>query len=283
MNEDSAAHKTGSSPNWSDLSPRLISAAVLLAITIFAVFAAGPLFALVVSVAFALVYREWDVMVRTAPLTRFSYFLVGIIALVPLAAVAGGPWAGWLIVSFALVLAFFVERQHFAWRAFGLAFIGAVIIAIVSLRGSGSPGFAACFFLGSTVWMTDTGAFFSGRLFGGAKLSPGISPGKTWSGAIGGLIVGTLSGLFFWALMTTSPLWIGVLLAAATSIAGQLGDLSESWLKRRFRIKDSGDLIPGHGGLMDRLDSLSFGAIFVFIVGFIHAGPNMSPAGFLIW
>lgn len=283
MSEDPAVKKLATPPNWSDLSPRLISAAVLLAITIFAVFAAGPLFAVVVSVAFALVYREWDVMVRTAPLTRFSYLLIGIIAVVPLAAVAGGPWSGWLVVIFGLILAFFIESKHFAWRAVGLIFISAVIIAIVAIRGEGSPGFAACFFLGATVWMTDTGAFFAGRFFRGAKLSPGISPGKTWSGAIGGLVIGTLTGVLFWAFMTTSPLWIGFLLAAATSFAGQLGDLSESWLKRRFRIKDSGDLIPGHGGLMDRLDSLSFGALFVFIVGFIHAGPNLSPAGFLIW
>ncbi len=137
--------------------------------------------------------------------------------------------------------------------------------------------------LGAVIWLTDTGAFFTGRQIGGEKLAPGISPGQTRSGAIGGFIVGTLAGIVIWHFVTPSPLWIGLLLCGAMSILGQLGDLAESALKRRFRIKDSGDLIPGHGGLMDRLDSLTFGALFFYGVGALHLGTAAVTAGFLNW
>ena len=93
-----------------------------------------------------------------------------------------------------------------------------------------------------------------------------------------------LAGLVVWLLVVPqSPWWIGLAIAAATSVVGQVGDLSESAIKRRFRVKDSGDIIPGHGGLMDRLDSLTFGALFMFIVGALHAGGQSVAAGFLFW
>jgi phosphatidate cytidylyltransferase len=131
--------------------------------------------------------------------------------------------------------------------------------------------------------MTDTAAFFSGRQIGGEKLAPDISPSKTWSGALGGLALGTGAGLFVWILLTDSPWWIGIVLSAAISVLGQVGDLSESAIKRFFRIKDSGDIIPGHGGLMDRLDSLTFGVFLVVIVGAAHAGFGAVAEGLLHW
>src|SRR5690606_29222236 len=103
------------------------------------------------------------------------------------------------------------------------------------------------------------------------KLAPDISPSKTWSGAFGGLALGTGAGLLVWIWFTDSPIWIGLILSAAISVLGQAGDLTESAIKRFFRIKDSGDIIPGHGGLMDRLGSVSFGGVVVVIVGPAHA------------
>jgi phosphatidate cytidylyltransferase len=131
--------------------------------------------------------------------------------------------------------------------------------------------------------MTDSAAFFTGRQIGGEKLAPDISPSKTWSGALGGLALGTAAGLVVWILATDSPWWIGAGLAALVSVFGQLGDLSESAVKRRFRIKDSGDIIPGHGGLMDRLDSLTFGVLFIFLVGLLHSGSSDIAGGILFW
>ncbi len=129
-------------------------------------------------------------------------------------------------------------------------------MALLQTHGETSTGIVAMWYLGSVVWLTDTGAFFTGRQIGGEKLAPDISPSKTWSGALGGLSLGTLAGLVVWLAFTHSPWWIGLILSASISILGQVGDLTESAVKRLFRVKDSGDIIPGHGGLMDRLDSL---------------------------
>jgi phosphatidate cytidylyltransferase len=131
--------------------------------------------------------------------------------------------------------------------------------------------------------MTDSAAFFTGRQIGGEKLAPDISPSKTWSGALGGLALGTGAGLLVWTLVTDSPWWIGVVLSAAISILGQLGDLGESAVKRHFRIKDSGDIIPGHGGLMDRLDSLTFGILLVLLIGATRGGIDFVAPGLLYW
>ncbi len=269
--------------SYADLGPRLSSAAVLLVVTIAAVWFGGVWFALLTGVAFALVYREWEIMISLSAPSRSGLFLAGIVALLPLAATIAGPWASLAVGAGGYVIAALFRQDLIGWRLIGLSVIGLVIVSVVALRGQGLDGFAACFFLGAAVWMTDTGAFFAGRQFGGAKLNPEISPAKTWSGAIGGLVIGSLSGLIVWLIATPSPWWIGLLIAAGISVSGQLGDLSESAIKRHFRIKDSGDIIPGHGGLMDRLDSLTFGAIFAFVVGVAHSGLVNMPGGLLIW
>jgi phosphatidate cytidylyltransferase len=133
------------------------------------------------------------------------------------------------------------------------------------------------------VWGTDSAAFFTGRQIGGEKLVPDISPSKTWSGALGGLVLGTSAGLVVWIIATDSPWWIGLIMSATISVLAQLGDISESAAKRHFRIKDSGDIIPGHGGLMDRLDSLTFGVLFVLLIGTLHAGFGAVAEGLLFW
>ncbi len=269
--------------SWADLGPRLTSAFVLLAVTILLVWAGGIWFALLVAGVFGGIYREWEIMISGRPMQPLGYALGALLALVAVGASLGGLVVGVVVFGLAVLVAAFGRRELLVWRIFGLAFISAVVIALIGIRGVGLIGFAASFFLGASVWMTDTGAFFAGRHFGGAKLNPGISPAKTWSGALGGLVSGTLSGLLVWVIVTPAPWWIGVLLAAALSLAGQLGDLSESAMKRRFRIKDSSDLIPGHGGLMDRLDSLTFGALLLFGVGVGHLGIGQVAQGVLLW
>jgi phosphatidate cytidylyltransferase len=188
------------------------------------------------------------------------------------------------IVAAAAVAALAVERPVGYWRAGGLLFFGLAMTAILLVRGTGEQGFLASLFLAAVIWVTDTGAFFAGRQIGGERLAPDISPSKTWSGAIGGFGLGTLAGLVVWLIIAPAvPWWIGLAIAAAVSIVGQLGDLSESAIKRRFRIKDSGDIIPGHGGLMDRLDSLTFGALLVCVIGLIRGGADAVAAGLLSW
>jgi phosphatidate cytidylyltransferase len=270
--------------SWTDLGPRLASAAVLIAATVTAVYFGGYVFAALVGAAFAGCYREWDQMVTLKPLTLIGGLLVFLVALAALLYPLLGPLAVLVVMVVACLTALVVGGEGAPWRAAGLVFFGAVIVAALAIRGTGTDGIFACVLLGTVVWLTDTGAYFTGRLLGGEKLAPDISPSKTWSGALGGLALGTLAGLLLWLVFVpASPLWIGLLLALSLSIAGQLGDLTESAVKRRFRIKDSGDIIPGHGGLMDRLDSVTFPAFLVVLVGGLHTGWGDVAGGLIHW
>lgn len=269
--------------SWTDLGPRVASAAVLIAVAAIGLYLGGYVFAALVGAVFAGCYREWDRMVTLRPLSIAGGVLTGLVALSAVTYPWAGPPAAIALIAVACVVAALVRREIALWRIAGLAFFGLVIVALLAIRGIGPDGFVAGLLLGVVVWLTDTGAFFTGRFIGGERLAPDISPSKTWSGALGGLGFGTLGGLFYWMFATGSPWWIGALLAASISILGQLGDLAESAVKRRFRIKDSGDIIPGHGGLMDRLDSLTFPALLVFVVGWIHGGFGEIATGFLRW
>jgi phosphatidate cytidylyltransferase len=278
--------------SWTDLGPRVASASVLLLVTAVSLYVGSYLFAAIVGVVFAGCYREWERMVTLRPLSPVGAALIALLALAALVF----PWLGLpasaALVGIAAIVAAFGSAGTRLWRIGGVVFYGAVIIITMAMRGASTwltpgafdTGLMAGVFLGVVIFATDTGAYFMGRQIGGEKLAPDISPGKTWSGAIGGFAIGTLAGLVLWlVIVPSSPWWIGLILAAAMSILGQVGDLTESFIKRRFRVKDSGDIIPGHGGLMDRLDSLTFGVIFLFLVGFFHAGFDRVAAGFLFW
>jgi phosphatidate cytidylyltransferase len=270
--------------SWTDLGPRVASALVLILLTAIGLYFGGYIFAALVGAVFAGCYREWERMVTLKPLTPVGGVLIGAVAVSALLYPLWGAPAALGLILAACALAALVDRRVALWRAGGLAFFGLVIVATLAMRGTTTDGILVGVFLGFVIWPTDTGAFFTGRQIGGEKLAPDISPSKTWSGAIGGFAFGTLAGLVVWLIIApTAPFWIGLAFAAAISILGQLGDLSESAIKRRFRVKDSGDIIPGHGGLMDRLDSLTFGVLFVFAVGWLRGGLDGVAAGFLTW
>lgn len=256
---------------------------MLIALTASALYIGGYVFAVVVGAVFALAYREWETMVTRAPLTPGGMVLIGLVGLSGFAYPFVGPLGTIGVIALAALIAIAMRGEAAPWRVLGLGIYGAIIIAAIAMRGDTMTGVWAGVYLGTVVWMTDSAAFFTGRQIGGEKLAPEISPSKTWSGAAGGLALGTGAGLLVWVLATDSPWWIGLLLSATISVLGQLGDLSESAVKRHFRIKDSGDLIPGHGGLMDRLDSLTFGILLVLLVGALHAGYGSVAEGLLHW
>lgn len=268
---------------WSDLGPRLISALVLILLTASALLVGSYFFAAVVGAVFAGAYREWETMVSRAPLTSTGMVLIGLLALSGMVFPLLGAWGSVAVIALACVVALAARGEGMWWRVLGLVIYGAIIIAALAMRGDTFAGVWAGVYLGTVVWMTDSAAFFAGRQIGGEKLAPDISPGKTWSGALGGLALGTGAGLLVWVLVTDSPWWIGLVLSAVISVLGQLGDLSESAVKRHFRVKDSGDIIPGHGGLMDRLDSLTFGILLVLVIGTLHAGFGSVAQGLLYW
>jgi phosphatidate cytidylyltransferase len=132
------------------------------------------------------------------------------------------------------------------------------------------------------VWATDIGGYFAGRGFGGPKLWPRVSPKKTWAGAIGGLVasLGVAAGFAALGLGKTVPL---LLLAAALSSVSQLGDLFESAVKRAFGVKDSSQIIPGHGGLLDRLDGFVFAVVIAALIGFLRHGADGVGRGLMVW
>jgi phosphatidate cytidylyltransferase len=174
-------------------------------------------------------------------------------------------------------------RQAPGWAGAGVLYAGAVVAAPVLLRGADALGLAAIVLLFVVVWATDIAAYFGGRALGGPKLWPAVSPKKTWSGALvgaaaavaGGVLVARAAGLANLAA-------IGVL-AFVLSVAAQAGDFFESAVKRRFGAKDSGTLIPGHGGLMDRLDGFVAAALLAAAVGVARGGLAAPSRGLLIW
>lgn len=268
---------------WADLLPRVISALVLIAVIATGLYFGGYVFAILAAIVFGLTYREWEQMITLRPLAPFGMGLIGLLAIAALVF----PQLGWpatvAVVGAACVVSLFGERPVVPWRVGGLLFFGTVLVSILAMRGSGPAGITAGWYLGITIAFNDTGAYFVGRVVGGEKLAPTISPGKTRSGAIGGLLIGTLAGTLFWIIFTPSPWWIGLLFSFALGVVGQAGDLAESAVKRLFRIKDSGDIIPGHGGFMDRLDSVTFGVLLFFAIGVIHGGIWAVAQGFLYW
>ena len=142
---------------------------------------------------------------------------------------------------------------------------------------------AAIAFVFATVWATDIGAYFAGRAIGGPKLWPAVSPKKTWAGAIGGLAAALVAAIAT-ARVIDVPVVPALLVAAtAISVAGQFGDLFESYIKRRFGVKDSGSIIPGHGGLMDRVDALTVGGSVAAVIGLIHSAGSDAARGLIWW
>jgi phosphatidate cytidylyltransferase len=184
-----------------------------------------------------------------------------------LAAIALG--AGAVALSFGLFVAAslaagLLARAHFAVLALGALYIGAAIGALLHLRLHVSGGFALLVWIVCVVIASDVFAYFTGRSIGGAKLCPSISPGKTRSGGAGGLVGAVLFSLVF-ALALGWPAVPAALAGLMIAVASQCGDLGESWMKRRAGVKDSGVLIPGHGGFLDRLDGV-LGGTWVFLI-----------------
>jgi phosphatidate cytidylyltransferase len=178
-----------------------------------------------------------------------------------------------------------VFRRRDGWLVGGIVYAGLSGLSLAAIRGSDMSGLIAMLFLFAVVWATDICAFFIGRALRGPKLAPSISPGKTWSGAIGGTICAVIAGTLVYAAFFGMDGPRIPVLALLLSICSQIGDLGDSFIKRRFGVKDSSRLIPGHGGVMDRVDGLVFACFAAFIVilgeALILGGAGM-PAGALL-
>lgn len=266
----------------SNLQLRIVSA-VILAAAVLAVTWLGGLPFQLLSVAMAgAIFYEWCAMSRTASTVRHQAIAAILLAMVLVALLAG--YSALLVLGLlaASVAACTLDgwvRGQGGWTAVGLAYAGLSGVSLALLRGGDTTGLIAVLFLFATVWATDILAYFVGRAVGGPKLAPSISPGKTWSGAIGGAVGGMVAGLALAALAGSANLAALALVALLLSIVSQVGDLFESSVKRRNGVKDSGSLIPGHGGVMDRVDGLVAAAFALYVIGWLLGGADNPAQG----
>jgi phosphatidate cytidylyltransferase len=275
---------------------RTASALVLAPLAIAIAFAGGWVFAAACTVTAGLVLWEWSRLIAGADGECVACTLVsGLPALIGAALLAqsdiqGGPIGAVGVIAagaafaWERILAWPRRGGHSCpWAAAGILYAAMVAICPILLRRDPQLGFAALLFLFATVWATDIFAYLTGRGIGGPLLAPRISPKKTWSGAVGGLAGGVVAGsVVAYASAGTHPV-VGGVLALVLSIAAQGGDLLESAVKRRFGAKDTSALIPGHGGVMDRVDSLLVAALIAVVIGALRFGAAAPARGLLLW
>lgn len=261
-----------------ELRQRILSGIVMAAVVLFATWFGGLAFRTLSAAIALLVYYEWSTITRLAKGELVLGW--GAIVLIAAAILAGSTGFAlillgvFLLVSFVMAIA---AEEAKVWLPAGIFYAGLSGISLAAIRGADASGFAAMLFVFALVWATDILAYFVGRTLGGPKLAPKISPGKTWSGAIGGTISAVVVGSAVALSITNAePIWV-VTAAFALSVASQAGDLFESFIKRRFGVKDSSHLIPGHGGVMDRVDGLVIACFAAFLLMAVRALATGGP------
>jgi phosphatidate cytidylyltransferase len=170
-----------------------------------------------------------------------------------------------------------------SWMIAGIGYAGVMFAAPIVLRADAMHGLLAILLLFAIVWTTDIFGYFAGRAFGGPKLCPAISPKKTWSGALAGMLGAMIVAVLLTSYLGTFNKVAIASIALLLSVTAQLGDLLESWVKRRFGAKDASQLIPGHGGVMDRLDGFWAAALVSCAIGLLRGGLDAPARGLLVW
>lgn len=262
-----------------ELLTRLFSAAVLAILPLAGAWFGGWTAGVVVAAAAAIVHFEWGNVTHASDPYRLAAIAALVVALLVLT--AGYTLTAFGIVAIAVVAVAVTSRN--AWAPAGVLYAAAFGFGLLLIRLAPDDGRAAIFFLLAVVWATDTGAYFVGRAVGGPKLLPVVSPNKTWSGAIGGFGAGVVAGLIVALLFGVTLRWQLAAVAVVLSIAGQAGDLFESWVKRSFGAKDASRLVPGHGGLMDRVDGLVFASAVAVLLAWLHGGSANLAASLVQW
>lgn len=268
-----------------DLKPRTFSALILAPVVLAVTYFGGVAFLMLWTLAGFGVLWEWAGVARIRP--RVGFLVVGggtLLAAATLLAVGLVAAMGPALLLGAAICAAIAKGAavNRGWAALGLLCACAVAFPVVVLRGSDQLGFLSLLFLFAVVWGTDIAAYFTGRALGGPKLWPRLSPNKTWSGALGGTLIGTLAGVavtMAWGLVFTPAL---VVIGLVLSVVAQSGDLAESAFKRVFGVKDAGWLIPGHGGILDRLDGFAAAAVLALVIALVRGGASPA-AGLLLW
>jgi phosphatidate cytidylyltransferase len=282
VTEGEAAQAATAEQGSRNLLMRVVAALVLAPTAVAIAYAGGWLWTALVTLAAIGLYVEWLTIVGVA---RHRIVVAsGVVALLisGFCLALGRIDLSCLALGLGFVAVALLSRERRNWTTTGFFYAAAAAVASVLVRFDSLWGLAALMLILLVVWVTDIGGYFAGRGIGGPKLWPRISPKKTWAGAIGGFAgsLAVAAGFAAFGLGKIGPL---LLLAAVLSIASQLGDLFESAVKRRFGVKDSSHIIPGHGGLLDRLDGFVAAVVMAAIFGLLRGGVDGVGRGLMVW
>lgn len=255
-----------------DWVTRPVFAVALALIVIAAIYGGTAYLAVVVAAASFAAAREWNRIVgeggaapELVPTTAAIWLMLIAFILWPHGI---APYLVLLCGAFLVLALSTIRRSRPLWRAGGVLYLGIPSLAIVALRELPEHGAWLIGALFAVVWAADTGALIVGNLVGGPKLAPVLSPNKTWSGTIGGIVAAAIAESVFIAVIGGHA-GAAALFGAGLAVFAHIGDLFESWVKRRFHTKDSGGLIPGHGGVLDRINSTLCAAVALEIAVFV--------------
>ena len=269
---------------WHDLGTRAASGLVLIAVAITTTQAGGMIFIVTWTLAALAVQWEWQRLINSPAET--ARVVIGSLAVVSLAGLTryDETDAAFALLLFGALQMAVARQGRRLWAAGGTVYAGVLVMAVLALRFSFPFGGRSLIWLFATVWSTDIFAYFGGRFIGGPKLWPSVSPSKTWSGTLSGVSVGALIGTFVALRDLPGPTAVApvFVLTLVTAIVSQAGDAGESAVKRLFGAKDSSRLIPGHGGIMDRLDGFIAAAVFAFVFGVSRDLPSIA-LGLFYW
>lgn len=257
------------------LKTRALSALALAPPVLLATWSGGWAFAAMVALAAALMCWEWHRIAlggfgRAGQAAALGCALAsGLVMIDPAAAVA-------VVMAVAALMAVMVPGAGRIWAVGGVLYVGLPSVALVWIRLDAAMGDVVLWWLLLMVWATDIGAYAFGRMIGGPLLLPVVSPKKTWAGLLGGMVSAALAGMAVAWAFGLSDLGRVALLGAAGAVVAQAGDLFESWVKRRWGVKDSSGIIPGHGGVLDRVDGLLSAALAVAILTLASGHPVLA-------
>ncbi len=269
---------------WGDIGRRSLSTLILAPIAIAVILQGGVWFETMVGLIGVLMAWEWVSIVHGGSEKQFAIHACATLcaAFLPQAegldAASGAILVLWIVSAIASVMQ---SGEGSIWSYFGVFYLSLPLLAMVLLRVDAQFGTAAILWCVLIVWAADIFAYFAGRIIGGPKLAPTISPKKTWAG-LGGAVFGAIAVSIVFCLANGFSVLPLALIAGLAALVEQVGDILESAMKRRFNVKDSGNLIPGHGGILDRVDGLVAVVLFAAVIGEVHAAGHES-FGLLVW
>jgi phosphatidate cytidylyltransferase len=269
-------------PSGRNLMQRIVAAAVLIPLALALAYAGGAAWTALVTVVAIGLYVEWLMVVGEVKALSVTVSGAVALALSGVCLALGLVDFAVIVLGLGVVVVVVLAAGHRSWAAAGFLYTAAAELASFMVRFGQHYGWFALVLVLLVVWASDIGGYAAGRSVGGPKLAPRVSPNKTWAGAIGGF-VGSLVVAAGWAATGPGKIVPIMLIGAVLSVASQLGDLFESAVKRRFGVKDSSHIIPGHGGLLDRLDGYVAAIVLAAILGLVRGGLDGVGRGLMVW